>query len=362
MTQNPKKIIHEDRRRGRGSRSNISGRYENLSRDDFDDGWGTIENAEPFKTEVFEEKAKTVLTTNKSPDIPFEQSINPYRGCEHGCPYCFARPTHAYMGLSPGLDFESKLYVKVNAAEVLRKELAKPKYVPKMIAMGTNTDPYQPIERKYKITRTILEVCNETNHPVGVVTKSALVTRDIDILAELARKQLTKVGISVTTLDRKTARSMEPRASTPSKRLEALKLLHEAGIPTMVMVAPVVPGINDHEIEAILDQARLSGVSSAHYVLLRLPLELKDIMKEWLETDFPDRAKKVYNILRSMRGGQLYNSEFGERMTGDGAYARLIQQRFEKYLSRHKLNKQNHILRTDIFVHPRPDTDQMELF
>ncbi len=362
MTHNSKNIINKDRRRGRGSRSNNPGRYEILSREEFDDGWETIEESAPFQTEVQEEQAKTILTTNKSPDLPFEQSINPYRGCEHGCPYCFARPTHAYMGLSSGLDFETKLYVKTNAAECLKAELANSKYTPRLISLGTNTDPYQPIERKYKITRSILDICNETNHPVSIVTKSALVVRDIDILQQLAQKHLVKVGISITTLDRKTARSMEPRASTPSKRLEALKLLNEAGIPTMVLMAPIIPGINDHEIEAVLGQSRLVGVSSIHYVLLRLPLELKEIMQEWLETDFPDRAKKVYNILRTMRGGQLYDSQFGKRMTGEGPYADLIRQRFTKYIKKHKLNTETHQLRTDLFTPPKTETDQLELF
>ena len=274
--------IDRQRRRGRGAQSNASGRYEAEARVAFDDGWQSLEELPPFQTTVALDTARKVITRNDSPDIGFDRSINPYRGCEHGCVYCFARPTHAYLGLSPGLDFESKLFVKPDAPELLEKELAAPGYEPRMIAIGTNTDPYQPIERERKIMRGILEVLERTAHPVGIVTKSALVTRDIDILARMAKRNLAKVAISVTSLDPKLARTMEPRASTPPKRLEALRMLAEAGIPTTVMVAPVIPALNDSEIERILDAAAHAGVKEASYVLLRLPLEVRDLFREWL--------------------------------------------------------------------------------
>src|SRR6188508_1165301 len=273
--------IERDRRRGRGAQSNSSGRFEAEARVAFDDGWQSLDDLPPFKTTVSLDTSRKVITRNESPDIGFDRSINPYRGCEHGCVYCYARPTHAYLGLSPGLDFESKLLAKPDAPELLEKELAAPGYEPRMIAIGTNTDPYQPIERDYKIMRGVLEVLERTGHPVGIVTKSALVTRDIDILSRMAKRNLVKVALSVTTLDPKLARTMEPRAATPARRLDALRQLSEAGIPTSVMVAPVIPAINDAEIERILDAAAMAGVRGAGYVMLRLPLEVRELFVEW---------------------------------------------------------------------------------
>ncbi len=354
-------LTHAERRRGRGARSNRSGRYEAEARADFDDGWESLAELTPFRTTVREEPARTIITTNDSPDISFDQSINPYRGCEHGCIYCYARPTHCYLGHSAGLDFETELYAKPNAAELLEKELANPRYVPKVIALGTNTDPYQPIERERRITREILAVLARARHPVGIVTKSALVTRDIDILAPMAAQGLAKVAMSVTTLDPRIARKMEPRAATPPKRLAALRQLKEAGIPTAVMVAPIIPAINDSEIERILAAARDTGVASAGYVLLRLPLEIKELFREWLATEFPDRASKVINLMQSMHGGRDYRAEFGLRQRGSGPYAEAIAHRFHLALKRLGLNGVKRPLRTDLFQRPVAKGGQMPL-
>src|SRR3954471_1157357 len=296
--------IERERRRGRGAHSNTSGRFETEARVAFDDGWQSLDELPPFKTSVALDTARKVITRNDSPDIGFDRSINPYRGCEHGCVYCFARPTHAYMGLSPGLDFESKLFVKPDAPDLLERELSAPGYEPRVIAIGTNTDPYQPIERRYQVMRRILEVLERAGHPVGIVTKSALVARDIDILARMAERKLAKVALSVTTLDPQLARTMEPRAATPSRRLETLRLLSQAGIPTTVMVAPVIPALNDMETERILDAAQAAGVKEAGYVLLRLPLEVRDLFNEWLKANYPDRANHVFKLIRDMRGGK----------------------------------------------------------
>jgi DNA repair photolyase len=353
--------VDAERRRGRGARSNHSGRFESERRMTFDDGWETLADLDVFRTEVYEEPARSIITTNKSPDISFDQSINPYRGCEHGCVYCYARPTHCYLGHSAGLDFETKLYAKTNAAELLEKELASRAYTPKVIALGTNTDPYQPIERERRITRQILEVLERTNHPVGIVTKSALVVRDIDILSRMAARGLAKVALSVTTLDRAIARAMEPRASTPPKRLDAIRQLTEAGIPTAVMVAPIVPALTDSEIERILEAAHDAGATEAGYVLLRLPLELKDVFREWLATEFPDRADRVINLLRSMHGGQDYVVEFGRRQKGLGPYADQIALRFRLALKRLGLNTRRQALRADLFTPPVPKGGQMPL-
>jgi DNA repair photolyase len=354
--------IEPDRRHGRGAETNRSGRFEKLERAFVDDGWSSLDLLPPLKTEVQEEVARQIITRNESPDISFDRSINPYRGCEHGCSYCFARPTHAYMGLSPGLDFETKLFAKPNAAELLEKELAKPGYEVRTIAMGTNTDPYQPIERRYRITREILEVLDRVSHPVGIVTKSALIARDIDILSRMAKRGLAKVALSVTTLDRKLARAMEPRAATPPRRLETLKLLSEAGIPTTVMVAPIIPALNEFEIERILDAAAAAGVKEAGYVVLRLPLEVRDIFKEFLEREYPDRAKHVMTLIRSMRGGKDYDSEWGKRMTGNGPHAWQIGRRFEMAAKRLGLNQEKRRLRTDLFTPPVPKGAQLSLF
>ena len=314
-------VVDHERRRGRGAVSNATGRYEPLARVAFDDGWSTLEDLPEFKTTVSIDATRKIITRNNSPDIGFDRSINPYRGCEHGCVYCFARPTHAYLGLSPGLDFESKLLVKPEAAELLEKELAAPNYEPRVIAIGTNTDPYQPIERKYQVMRRILEVLDKAGHPVGIVTKSALVLRDLDILARMAERNLAKVALSVTTLDAELARKMEPRAATPMRRLETLRRLSAAGVPTTVMVAPVIPALNDSEIERILEAAHSAGVREAGYVLLRLPLEVRDLFREWLRENYPDREKHVFKLVRDMRGGKDYDSKWFERQRGRGPYA-----------------------------------------
>ena len=348
--------------RGRGAGVNMSGRFEPFSRSLFDDGWQGLEDLPAFRTEVFEEKPKTIITRNDSPDIGFDRSINPYRGCEHGCVYCFARPTHAYLGLSPGLDFESRLFAKPDAPALLEKELAAPGYEPRMIAIGTNTDPYQPIECEHKIMRGILEVLERTGHPVGIVTKSALVTRDIDILARMAKRNLAKVAISVTSLDPKLARTMEPRASTPPKRLEALRQLSEAGIPTTVMVAPVIPALNDSEIERILDAAAHAGVKEASYVLLRLPLEVRDLFREWLLANYPDRYRHVFTLIRDMRDGRDYDSQWGTRMKGTGPMAWMIGRRFEIACEKLGLNKRRSKLTTAHFARPKAANEQLDLF
>jgi DNA repair photolyase len=353
--------IGEDRRRGRGAGVNPSGRYEPTSRHVFDDGWESIEELPPFKTEVQVEKPRTIITRNESPDISFDRSINPYRGCEHGCVYCFARPSHAYMGLSPGLDFESKLFAKPDAARLLERELGKEGYQPRTIAIGTNTDPYQPIEKQYRIMREVLEVLEAHGHPVGIVTKSALVVRDIDILSRMAERGLAKVALSVTTLDRHLARNMEPRAATPTRRLEAIRQLTEAGIPTSVMVAPIIPGLTDQEIERILDSGRNAGAREAGYVLLRLPLEVAPIFKDWLLRHYPDRYRHVMSLVRSMRDGKDYDSEWGKRMKGSGPYAWQIGRRFEIAARKLGLNVEKRPLRNDLFVAPERAGKQLML-
>lgn len=353
--------VRPDRNRGRSAGINPSGRFEPISRHVFDDGWNSLEELPPFKTEVQVEKPRTIITRNESPDISFDRSINPYRGCEHGCVYCFARPTHAFMGLSPGLDFESKLFAKPDAARMLDKELSKAGYQPRTIAIGTNTDPYQPIEKQYRIMREILEVLEARGHPVGIVTKSALVTRDIDILSRMAERGLAKVALSVTTLDRMLARTMEPRASTPTKRLEAIRQLSDAGIPTSVMVAPIIPGLTDPEMERILDSARAAGAREAGYVVLRLPLEVAPIFKDWLLRHYPDRYRHVMSLIRSMRDGKDYDSEWGKRMKGAGPYAWQIGRRFEITAKRLGLNAERRQLRTDQFVAAANATEQLML-
>ena len=339
-----------DRRRGRGSASNRSGRFEQLERISVDDGWEAVSDLPPLATDVQIERARRIITKNDSPDISFSQSINPYRGCEHGCAYCFARPTHAFMGLSPGLDFETKLFAKPGAARLLEREISKPGYVPQVIAIGTNTDPYQPIERRYRIMRDILTVLAEANHPVAILTKNALVTRDIDLLEPMAEKGLVKVGLSVTTLDRRLARTMEPRASTPPKRLEALRRLSNAGVPTSVMFAPVIPGLNEPEMERVLDAAKAQGAREAGYVLLRLTMEVADLFKEFLKSHYPDRYERVMSLVRSMRGGKDYDSSWGQRMSGSGPYAWQIGRRFEIACGRLGLNTRRQELRTDAFA------------
>jgi DNA repair photolyase len=355
-------VVEHERRRGRGAQSNASGRFEPQSRIAFDDGWRTLDDLPAFKTEVQVDATRKIITRNDSPDIGFDRSINPYRGCEHGCVYCFARPTHAFLGMSPGLDFESKLLVKPEAAELLERELAAPGYQPKVIAIGTNTDPYQPIERRYQVMRRILEVLERAGHPVGIVTKSALVARDIDILARMADRKLAKVALSVTTLDPQLARTMEPRAATPARRLETLRLLSQAGIPTTVMVAPVIPALNDMEMERILDAAQAAGVKEAGYVLLRLPLEVRDLFREWLMANYPDRYRHVMKLIRDMRAGKDYDSTWGTRQTGTGPYAWMIGRRFEVASEKLGLNRERTNLTTKHFTKPTGDTGQLSLF
>jgi DNA repair photolyase len=354
--------VDRDRRRGRGTASNAAGRYEPLARVAFDDGWQGLEQLPPFKTTVTADATRKIITRNDSPDISFDRSINPYRGCEHGCVYCFARPTHAYLGLSPGLDFESKLFMKPNAPELLERELSAPDYSPKTIAIGTNTDPYQPIERRYQIMRRILEVLDRAGHPVGIVTKSALVLRDLDILTRMAKRDLVKVAISVTTLDPKLARVMEPRASTPSRRLGALRELVKTGVPASALVAPVIPAINDAEIERILEAVAETGVRHAGYVLLRLPLELKDLFRQWLIENFPDRYRHVINLIRETHGGKDYDSSWGKRMTGSGPIAWMIGRRFEVASERLGFNLTSVKTTTEHFRPPRPAAEQLDLF
>lgn len=350
--------------KGRGSVSNATPRFDSHVRETVCDDWSQASPEEEPKTRtiVFVERAKTIISTNQSPDVPFEQSVNAYRGCEHGCVYCYARPSHAYLNLSPGLDFETKIFAKENAAEVLRQTLEKKSYEPKLIALGTNTDPYQPLERKLLITESILKVLEEFNNPVAITTKSALVTRDIEILARMAQKNLARVFMSVTTLDRDIARTLEPRASTPTKRLEAIKELTEAGIPTGVMVAPIIPALTDHDMEKILEAARAAGAMHAAYVALRLPLEVTNLFQEWLEVHHPLKAKHVMSLVRQMRGGKDYDSDFRTRMRGSGIHADLIQQRFKKACARLGLNESRRPLTTELFRRPIAPHPQMRLF
>ena len=347
---------------GRGAASNESGRFERFSKEVFDDGWEGLEDLPAFQTEVREERAKTIIATNSSPDIPFSHSINPYRGCEHGCAYCFARPTHTYWGFSAGLDFETRLTAKINAVELLEKELAKPSYKVSPIALGINTDAYQPIEKKYQLTRSILKVLARAQHPVTIVTKSAMVLRDLDILSEMAEKNLVSVAFSVTTLDNKLSRAMEPRASAPHRRLFALKTLAKGGVPTMVLAAPMIPSLNDHELEGILKAAADAGVVDAGYILVRLPHEISPLFQDWLARHYPERAERVMSLIRSMRGGKDYEAVFGKRLYGEGPYAELMARRFRLAVQRFGFNKDRSCLATDIFEAPVPKGAQMSLF
>ncbi|MGL4975069.1 MAG: PA0069 family radical SAM protein [Bosea sp. (in: a-proteobacteria)] len=354
--------VDPERRRGRGATINPGGRFEPLERVSEDDGWGSLGELPAFRTEIAIEKPRTIITRNDSPDISFDRSINPYRGCEHGCVYCFARPSHAYLGLSPGLDFETKLTAKPDAAQLLEKELSVAGYRPRTMAIGTNTDAYQPIERKLRIMRGLLEVLARFRHPVGIVTKSALVARDIDILAPIAADGLAKVAISLTTLDPKLARAMEPRAASPAKRLETIRRLSEAGIPVTVLVAPLIPAINDVEIERILDAAYAAGAREAGYVLRRLPLEVRDLMQDWLLTHHPGKFRHVMSLVRDTRGGKDYDSAWGQRQIGSGPYAWLIGRRFEAAADRLGINLARTKLRTDLFVPPEKERAQLSLF
>ncbi|MCC2597373.1 PA0069 family radical SAM protein [Pusillimonas sp. MFBS29] len=354
--------------KGRGSISNRTSRYEQLQRQAFDDEWGSVvpdDNTPRPATVVSNETAKSIISRNESPDVPFDQSINPYRGCEHGCIYCYARPTHAFLNHSPGLDFETRLYAKHNAAELLRKELSRPSYVPKLIALGANTDPYQPIERRLRITATILAVLHEFNHPVAITTKSASITQDIDILARMAEKNLVRVYISLGSLDGTIARTLEPRASAPGARLNTLRKLSQAGIPTGVIVAPVIPALTDHDIEKILFSAQEAGARHAAYVLLRLPLEVTELFREWLAAHHPLKEAHVMNLIKQMRGGKTYDSDFRTRMKGSGIFADLIRQRFRKACAKAGLNPERDAqlsLNTDDFCRPQPAQSQGTLF
>jgi DNA repair photolyase len=346
---------------GRGARTNAGGRYERFVAEAFDDGW-TPEEVRPLETIVTPELARSIISTNESPDISFDQSINPYRGCEHGCIYCYARPNHAYVGLSPGLDFETKLFVKANAAELLEAEFSKPSYRPKTIMLGGVTDIYQPIERGYGVTRALLEVMEHWRHPMALITKSQLVIRDVDILARLAERNLARAAVSITTLDRRIARVMEPRAATPERRLETVRVLSEARVPTTVMMAPIVPAITDNEIEAVLQACAEAGASAAGYVVLRLPLEIKDLFKEWLAEHFPDRAARVMSLVRSMRNGRDYDPEWGKRQRGEGPYAKLIADRFAAARRRFGLDGPSLPLDTSQFRRPLEAGGQQDLF
>lgn len=349
--------------RGRGAISNQTGRFEPETREALDDGWGTIEEeAPPLRTTLTKETPRTIITFNKSPDISFDRSINPYRGCEHGCVYCFARPSHAFHGLSAGLDFESKLFHKPDGPDMLLRELSRPRYLPRPIALGINTDGYQPIEKRLQLTRRFLKVLSDHHHPVSLLTKSALIQRDIDLIAPMAAKGLCRVGVSITTLDPKLARQMEPRAATPRLRLQTVKALSEAGIPVTVMMAPIIPALNEPEIETLLRTAAEHGAQSAGYVLLRLPHELKDVVQEWLVHHYPDRAARIINALREMRGGKDYDSDWFKRGRGEGVQAGLIAKRFARALRENGLMVERKPLRTDLFSPPRdPDNPQLAL-
>ena len=352
-------------RKGRGATFNPKVRFEHAELDPFDDGWGSLAElhaeAPPPPTEVLPDASRSVLVRNASPDIPFEQSINPYRGCEHGCIYCYARPSHAYLGLSPGLDFETKIYAKLDAAPLLERELARPGYRCQPIALGTNTDVYQPHERRLGITRAILEVLAQCRHPVTIVTKSAAVLRDLDLLAPMAADGLASVAVSVTTLDPALARTLEPRAAAPYRRLETLGALRQAGVPATVSVAPIIPGLNDHEMEAVLKAAAAAGASHAGYVLLRLPHELKELFTAWLEAHAPLRAQHVLSLIRQCRGGRLNDPAFGSRMRGEGTYAELITTRFALARRRLGLDRPRPTLRTDLFEPPMAGRRQLRL-
>lgn len=353
------------KRKGRGALGNPVGRYERLEREPVADGWWQEEENGSLATCVRDEPARRIISRNASPDIPFDQSLNPYRGCEHGCIYCYARPSHAYLGLSPGLDFETQLFAKPDAPAILERELRQPGYRPKTLMIGSNTDPYQPLERRRQITRQVLQVLAAFAHPVAITTKSALVARDIDVLAPMAGRRLAAVAISITTLDPRLARTMEPRAVSPQRRLQAVRALSAAGIPVSVMAAPMIPHVNDHELERILEAAAAAGATAASYTLLRLPLELKELFADWLAATMPARAARVLNRLRDCRDGSLYVADWGTRMSGSGSYAALLAQRFDLALRRSRLQHLSAGAReldtTQFHPPPRPN-DQLRLF
>ncbi|NIB38682.1 PA0069 family radical SAM protein [Pseudomaricurvus alkylphenolicus] len=354
---------HPKHHKGRGALSNPSNRYIPVHSVEVAQDWAAEEESASPVTEVLPDAAKTVITRNQSPDVPFEQSINPYRGCEHGCIYCFARPTHTYLDLSPGLDFETRLFYKAGAAETLANELRKPGYRCKTLAIGTNTDPYQPIEKQYGVMRDILQVLSDFNHPVAIVTKGALIERDLDLLGDLARRQLCSVMISVTTLDNDLKRTLEPRAASPAARLRMVARLREAGVPVGVLMAPVIPMINDAEMETLLEQCRDAGADRAGYVLLRLPLEVRDLFYQWLEQHYPLRAKHVISLIQQSRGGKDYQTEFGVRQKGTGVYAQLLSKRFHLACKKLGLNERESVeLDFSQFQPPPKAGDQFALF
>ncbi|MBI2240070.1 MAG: PA0069 family radical SAM protein [Magnetospirillum gryphiswaldense] len=349
----------------RGVRGNPDGRFERHNRQSVDDGWdlGLPDDLPSLATSVQVDASRSIITRNDSPDVPFDRSINPYRGCEHGCTYCFARPGHSYLGLSPGLDFETRLFAKPDAAKLLEKELRKPSYRPAPIAFGTNTDPYQPIETKWKVMRQCLEVLDAFNHPLTIVTKGHLITRDLDVLSSMARRHLVHVGLSVTTLDRDLCRLLEPRASVPAARLSAMRQLVGAGIPVTAMVAPVIPMITDHELERILEAVAAAGAGGAVYILLRLPHEVKDLFADWLVQHFPDRARHVLSLLEQQRGGRLNDPRFGQRMRGQGPFAQMLSQRFRLACRRLGLNRERGwAVDCSLFKPPPRAGDQLALF
>jgi DNA repair photolyase len=360
----PRNFIGHQTFKGRGSSSNVAGRFDSLTLEKADDGWYQDEIVENLSETVLPDRARSVITSNDSPDVGFEVSINPYRGCSHGCVYCFARPTHSYLGLSPGLDFETKLFYKADAVNILEAELSKPKYVCKTIALGINTDGYQPLEKRLQVTRGILAVLTRCRHPVTIVTKSALIIRDLDLLTDLAKDKLVSVMVSVTSLTNDIKRTLEPRTASPQARLRVIQQLSEAGVPVGVLVAPVIPAITDHEIEDIMAAAKEAGASRAGYVLLRLPHELKIIFREWLAQHYPDRAKHVMSLINQSRGGKDYDSQFGTRMRGTGPYAELLRTRFD--LAKRKLGfagaEERYELDTSLFRPPLKSTPQLSLF
>jgi DNA repair photolyase len=359
----PRRIFGHQTFKGRGVSSNVPGRFDSLTLEQTDDGWYQDEIVESLSETVLPDRARSIITSNDSPDVGFDVSINPYRGCSHGCIYCFARPSHAYLGLSPGLDFETKLFYKADAAKLLEAELAKPRYVCKPIALGINTDGYQPLEKRLQVTRSILAVLERCRHPLTIVTKSALVIRDIDLLSSLAKDNLVSVMLSITSLDNEIKRTLEPRTASPQARLRVVQQLAQAGIPVGILIAPVIPAITDHEMEDILAASKEAGASRAGYVLLRLPHELKILFREWLEQHYPDRAKHVMSLINQARGGKDYDSQFGTRMRGTGPYAELLRTRFE--LAKRKLGfapaSERYELTTTLFRPPLPATPQMTL-
>ncbi|WP_175835177.1 PA0069 family radical SAM protein [Burkholderia anthina] len=330
-------------RKGRGAVDNLQGRYETAQREAVDDGWmhesDDTDLTAPLRTQVFEERAKSILTHNQSPDIPFSVSLNPYRGCEHGCIYCFARPTHSYLGLSPGLDFESRIYAKVNAAELLEREISRKRYVPEPIALGVNTDAYQPVERDLRITRSVIQVMHDHGLPFAAITKSSLIERDLDLLAPMAERGQVMAAVTITTLDADLARTLEPRAATPARRLRTIRTLRDAGVPVGVSIAPMIPFVTEPDLERVLEACAEAGATHASYIILRLPWEVAPLFKNWLSAHFPDRAERVMNRVRDMRGGKDYDSDFSKRMKGEGIWADLLRQRFRQTVKRLGLNE-----------------------